>query len=162
MAELPTVATPTTTPEVARALADIEAVKDGAEPAVVECLTAIADLVQQTGDPVSVFDSVLDAFAREEIRVLAAAHSVRLYATTTDPVTSAYSADTFVVWQADGTGIAAIPRGQKPTEALAQLRGFIHDRQEQTRLAADFQASVAAGHVEDVETWYARTAQAAE
>lgn len=162
MAELPTVAAPTTTPEVARALADIEAVKDGAEQAVVECLAAIADLIQQTGDPAGVFDSVLDAFAREEIRVLAAAHRVRLYTTTTEPITSGYCADTFVVWQADGTGIAAIPRGQKPTVALAQLRGYIYDRQEQERLAADFQASVAAGHVEDVETWHARTTRAAK
>ena len=104
MAELPT-------PEVARALADIEAVTAGAEPAVIDCLTAIADLIRQTGDPASVFDSVLNAFAREEIRVLAAAHRVRLHWTTTEPVTSGYRADTFVVWQADGTGLAAIPRG---------------------------------------------------
>ena len=162
MAELPTVATPTTTPEVARALADIEAVKEGAEPAVVECLAAIADLVQQTGDPASVFDSVLDAFAREEIRVLAAAHSVRLYATTTEPITPGYRAETFVVWQADGTGIAAIPRGQSPRDALTQLRDLIGAREEEQRLAADFQASVAAGYVESLDAWHAHVAQAAK
>jgi len=162
MTELPTTATPPTTAEVTRALADIEAVTQGAEPAVVECLTAIADLIRQTGDPASVFDSVLSAFAREEIRVLAAAHSVRLYVTTTEPVTSSYRDEVFVVWQADGTGIAAIPRGQKPRDALDQLRGFIRARQEEERLAADFQASVAAGHVESLDAWHARVAQASK
>jgi len=144
------------TPDVSRALADIEAVKQGAEPAVVECLTAIADLVQQTGDPASVFDSVLDAFAREEIRVLAAAHRVRLHMTTAKPVTLGYRNDAFLVWQADGTGIAAIPREQRPRDALDQLRGFIRAREEEERLAADFQASVAAGHVEGLDAWDAR------
>lgn len=162
MTELPTAAAPSTTPEVARALADIEAVKDGAELAVVECLTAIADLIRQTGDPGTVFDSVLDAFAREEIRVLAAAYGVRLYATTAEPVTTGYRNETFVVWQADGTGIAAIPRDQQPRVALDQLRGFIRARQEESRLAADFQASVAAGYVESLDAWHTRTARAAK
>lgn len=162
MSELPTAVTPSTTPDVARALADIEAVKHGAEPDVVECLVAIADLVKQTGDPAGVFDSVLDAFAREEIRVLAAAHSVRLCTTTAEPITSGYRNETFVVWQADGTGIAAIPRGQNPRDALDQLRGFIRARKEEQRLAADFQASVAAGHVEDVDVWFARVSRVSQ
>jgi len=156
MSELPTAA------KVARALADIEAVKHGAEPAVVECLDAIADMVRKSTCPATVFDFVLGAFAREEIRVLAAAHSVRLYETTTPPVTCGYRDELFVVWQADGTGIAAIPRGQAPRDSLEQLRAFIRTRQEERRLAADFQASVAAGYVEGLDAWDARVNQASK
>lgn len=145
------------TPDVSRALADIEAVKHGAEPAVVECLAAIADLIEETGDPAGVFDSVLDAFAREELRVLAAAHRVRLHMTSARPVSLGYRNDTFLVWQADGTGIAAVPREQRPRDALAQLRGFVQAREEEQRLADAFQASVTAGYVEGLDAWHVRT-----
>lgn len=159
MTELPTATEPSTThnPKVARALADIEAAKRDATPDVAWCLDAIADLVSKHDDPDAVFDRVLDGFAREELRILAITHGVRFARLTLEAAES----ETNVFWQFDGQALAVVPRGQRPADTLAQLRSAIADREEEQRLADDFQASVAAGHVEDVEAWYTRTSKAA-
>ncbi|RMB81303.1 hypothetical protein [Streptomyces shenzhenensis] len=159
MTELPTTAEPSTTDNhrVQRALAEIEAAKQDCTPDVVKCLDDVADLVRQTGDPDAVFASVLDGFAREEIRVLAATHQVRLIPSTPDAVSSGVLTETVVFWQYDGSSLAAVPHGQRSVDTLAQLRAAIAERAEEQELADDFQASVAAGHVEDIESWHART-----
>jgi hypothetical protein len=60
-----------------------------------------------------------------------------------------------IVWTADGEGLAILPPKQDPAASLLQLREEIARRQEDAQRAADFQATVKAGHVEDVDTWHA-------
>lgn len=156
MSELPTAPKPPTMPQAA--LASIEAAKLTAGQDVIDCLDAIGDLVRITGQPDAVFAWVLYTLSREELRVLAAQHRITLHesrAADEDQLPRAV-----VIWTADGAGLAIVPGGQRPADTVLQLREEIAQRQEDAQRAADFQASVAAGHVEDVETWSFRTTQA--
>jgi hypothetical protein len=141
MSELPTAPTPPTTPEAA--LASIEAAKLTAGEDVNDCLDAIGDLIRITGQPAAVFEWVLYTLGREELRVLAAQHQITLH------VSRAADEDqmlrTFVIWTADGRGMAIIPAGQRPAATVLQLREEIALRQEETQRAAAFQASVTDG-----------------
>ncbi|CAM5718667.1 hypothetical protein SALBM135S_02771 [Streptomyces alboniger] len=56
--------------------------------------------------------------------------------------------------------MAIVPEGQDPALSLLQLREEIAQRAEDQRQSAVFQASVAAGHVESIDAWHARTAKA--
>lgn len=152
MSELPTApAEAPATAAVRQALASIEAAKEGADPAVVECLDAVADLVHAHGDPEAVFDSVLAQLAREQLRVLAAAHGLRLYWSTEAAVDDGHAPGVVLF-----PGFAILPHGQRPEESLAQLRAALAGRQEEQRLASDFQARVASGHHSgDVREWFA-------
>ncbi|MFD6432852.1 hypothetical protein [Streptomyces venezuelae] len=159
MAELPTAATPPTTPEVARALAAIEASKLLAEPDVAECLDAIGDLIRITGTPEAIYDWVTHFLGRETLRQFAAQHRITLHesrATEEEQLPAAA-----VIWTASGDGMAIFPQGQRPAATLLQLREEVARREEEMTRAADFQASVAAGHVEDIDAWHARTSKAA-
>lgn len=158
MAELPTAAVPSTTPEVARALAAIEASKLLAEPGLIECLDAIGDLIRITGAPESIYEWVVHFLGRETLRQFAAHHHIALH--------ESRAADeeqlprSVIIWTADGTGLAIVPQGQHPGTALLQLREEIAQREQELRLTADFEATVAAGHTEDVDAWHARTSEA--
>jgi hypothetical protein len=68
---------------------------------------------------------------------------------------------TVVLWTADGKGLALVPTGQAPATTLLRLRKEVAQRADDVQRAIDFQASVTAGHVEDVEAWHARTSKAA-
>jgi hypothetical protein len=68
---------------------------------------------------------------------------------------------TVILWTADGKGLALVPTGQAPATTLLRLREEVAQRAEDVQRALDFQASVTAGHVEDVDAWYARTSKAA-
>jgi hypothetical protein len=156
MSELPTAPKAPTTPQVA--LASIEAAKLTAGQDVIDCLDAIGDLIRITGQPDAVFNWVLHTLGREELRVLAAQHRITLHesrATEEEQLPRA-----IVIWTVDGTGLAIIPVGQRPATTVLQLREEIAQRHEEAQRAVDFQASIAAGHVEDVETWSSRTTQA--
>ena len=157
MSELPTASKPSTTP--AAALASIEAAKLTAGRDVAECLDAIADLVRITGQPDAVFDWIQVTFGREELRFLAAQHQITLHESC--PSDEEQQGRATVIWTADGQGMAIVPRGQRPSVTVLQLREEIARRQEAAQLAADFQATVAAGHTESVEDWFARTRKAA-
>ena len=61
-----------------------------------------------------------------------------------------------VFWPA----FAILPHGQHPAVSIEQLRAAIAERQREQQLAVDFQASVAAGHVEGLDEWYDRTSRA--
>ncbi|GAA3301394.1 hypothetical protein [Streptomyces cinereospinus] len=137
-------------PAVCQALASIEAAKEGADPAVVECLDAVAALVRTHRDPVAVFDSVLAQLAREQLRVLAAAHGLRLYWSTEASVDDGHVTELVLF-----PGFAILPHGQRPEDSLAQLRAALADRQEEQRLAVAFQARVASGRGGDVREWFA-------
>lgn len=155
MAELPTAATPSTTPAVTQALANIEASKLAAGADVIACLDAIGDLIRITGAPSVIFDWVVHFLGGESLRQFAAQHRITLHesrATDEEQLPRA-----IVIWTADGNGMAIVPQGQRPATALLQLREEIAEREEMLKRAADFQATVAAGHVEDVATWHART-----
>jgi hypothetical protein len=158
MAELPTVASATTTPEAARALAGIEAAKLLADKDVTECLDAIGDLIRITGAPEAIFTWVRRLFARENLRQYAAQQHLKLH--------ESRAADeeqlnrTVVIWTVGGEGLAIVPPGQDPATSLLHLRQEIAQRAEDQQRAVDFQASVAAGLVEDADTWNARTTQA--
>jgi hypothetical protein len=110
--ELPTDATPSTTPEAARALADFA---DQHGLTVRESRAVDEDLLNRT----------------------------------------------VVLWTAEGKGLALVPTGQAPATTLLRLREEVVQRAEDMQRAIDFQASVKAGHVEDVEAWHARTSKAA-
>jgi hypothetical protein len=142
---------PSQTPAVRRALADIEAAKEGADEAVAECLDSVADLIRINGDPDSVFDSVLNQLAREQLRVLAAAEGLRLYSSTEASVDSGHATEVVAFWPT----FAIIPFGQKPVESLDQLRARIAERDTERRMSVDFQAKVASGYVGDVGEWFA-------
>lgn len=155
-----TTATPNA--KVTRALADIEAAKREVDADVAACLDAVADLIRQTSDPDAVFGRVLDGFAREELRVLTAAHGVRLVESSAEAVESGALPETRVFWEFNGSALAVVPRGQRPADTLAQLRAAIAERAAEQQLGESFQASVAAGDVEDLDSWHARvTAEAA-
>ncbi|MFI7014120.1 hypothetical protein [Streptomyces sp. NPDC050164] len=143
-------------PAVVRALADIEAAKRDVDADVAACLDAVADLIRQTGDPDAVFDRVLDNFAREELRVLTAAHGLRLAESSAEAVESGDLTETLVFWEFNGSALAVVPRGQRPADTLRQLRAAIDERADEQQLADSFQASVAAGDVEDLDSWHAR------
>jgi hypothetical protein len=159
MAELPTAATPSTTPEVARALSAIEASKLLAEQDVAECLDAIGDLIRITGAPDTIYKWVLLFLGRESLRQVAAQHHITLHESRAADEEQLSRAA--VIWTADGTGMAIVPKGQHPTTTLLQLRAEIAQRREELRLARDFQASIKAGHTETVDAWHARTSTAA-
>ncbi|MEV8031416.1 hypothetical protein [Streptomyces sp. NPDC086182] len=147
MAELPTAATPSTTPEVAHALAAIEASKLLAEQDVAECLDAIGDLIRITGAPESIFDWVRHFLAGETLRQYAALQKIRLHISlATD---EEQPPRVFVIWTAEGDAMAILPGGQHPSASLLQLREEVERRAEDRRIAA--------GHVESVDAWHART-----
>jgi hypothetical protein len=160
MAELPTVETTTTTPEAARALAAIEAAKLLADRDVTECLDAIGDLIRITGAPDVVFTWVRRLFGRENLRQYAAQQHLKLHESRASDEEQLPRA--VIIWTADGEGLAILPPKQDPATSLLQLREEIARRQEDEQRATDFQATVKAGHVEDVDTWHARTNQAAK
>ncbi|MCH0555787.1 hypothetical protein [Streptomyces sp. MUM 16J] len=148
-----------TSPEVTRTLAAIEAAKKELEhPEVRRCLDAIAALIKQTSNPDAVLERVLERFAAEELLALAGAHGLHLFASTEASVDVGTVTALVVFWPS----FAIVPHGQKPTASLAQLRAAIAARVAEQQLAADFQASVAAGHTENVDDWYARTTRAAQ
>lgn len=159
MAELPTATAPSTTPEVARALAAIEASKLLAEGDLVECLDAIGDLIRITSAPALIFEWVVHFLGRETLRQFAAQHHVTLHesrATDEEQLPRAV-----IIWTAGGDGMAIVPQGQHPATALLQLREEVAEREQEVQRARDFQASVADGHLEAVDTWHARTSKAA-
>lgn len=158
MAELPTVATATTTPKVARALAGIEAAKLLADKDVTECLEAIGDLVRITGAPDAIFAWVRHVFGRENLRQYAAQQHLKLHESRASDEEQLDRA--VVIWTVGGEGLAIVPAGQDPATTLLQLREEIAQRAEEQQRAVDFQASVEAGHVEDVDGWHSRTTQA--
>ncbi|MER6956043.1 hypothetical protein [Streptomyces sp. NPDC000618] len=158
MSERPTAAAPSTTTEVTRALADIEAAKLFAGQDVAECLDAIGDLIRIIGAPETVYAWVVEALSRENLRAFAAQNRITLHWSRASDAEQLPR--TAVIWTADGTGMAIAPARQHPKTTLLQLREEIAQREEDKQRARDFQASVAAGHVEDVDTWHARTSQA--
>jgi hypothetical protein len=136
MSELPTPPNPPTTPHVTRALARIESAK--------------AEV-----DADAVFAWVLDTLGHEHLYRYAERQRITLHEMCDS--TEAPLARTIVIWAADGSGFALVPHGQDPRATLRRLREQVAERDEETRLTADFQASVAAGHVEDIDAWHART-----
>lgn len=160
MSELPTAAAPSTTPDVTRALASIEAAKLTAGQDVIECLDAIGDLIRITGAPASIYEWVVHFLGRETLRQFAVQQHLTLHesrAVGDEQLTHAV-----IIWSADGAGLALIPTGQNPAASLVQLREEVAQRAEDVQRALDFQASVAEGHVEDIDAWHARTARAAK
>lgn len=146
------------TPEVATALARLSADRLTVSPDLAECLDAISDLIKISGKPDAVYAWVLDTLGREHLYRYAERQRITLHEMC-DSV-DAPLARTVVVWTADGSGFAVVPHGQDPRLTLLRLREQVAERDEETRLAADFQASVAAGHVESFDAWHARTSQA--
>jgi hypothetical protein len=143
---------------VRRAIADIEAAKLLVDPAVGECLDAIGDLVRLSGEPDAIYAWVLDTLGREHLAQYAARHRITVHQSRA--VDEEHLDKTVVIWAADGAAMAIVPPGQPPSTTLLQLREEIAERHAEAQRCLDFQASVAAGHVEDVETWHARTSQA--
>jgi hypothetical protein len=158
MTQPPTAPEPSTTPATRRALAHIEASKLVVDQAVGECLDAIGDLIRISGEPDAVFAWVLDTFGREHLAQFAARHRITVHQSRA--VDEEHLDKTVVIWAADGRAMAIVPPRQPPSTTLLQLREEIAERDADAQRALDFQASVAAGHVEDVEAWHARTSQA--
>jgi hypothetical protein len=95
----------------------------------------------------------------EALAAFAAQHSITVHVTRA--ADDEQPAAALVIWRHDGTAMALVPQQQSPSDTLAQLRAELAERDEEERLARDFQDSVARGHVEDVATWYARVTKAA-
>ena len=157
MTELPTDAAPSTTPDVARMLADIEAAKLLVSEDLAECLTAVGDLIRITGTP-KTLDWVMDVLGREELRVFAIQHGLTVHESLA--VDEDLLNLTTILWTADGKGLALVPTGQAPATTLLRLREEVAQRAEDVQRALDFQASVAAGHVEDLDAWHDRISKA--
>ncbi|MFM9594002.1 hypothetical protein ACKI1O_32020 [Streptomyces scabiei] len=147
------------TPAVRRAIADIEAAKLLVDHAVGECLDAIGDLVMISGEPDAVFAWVLDTLGREHLAQFAAQHQITVHHSRA--VDEEHLDKTVVIRTAGGGAMAIVPTGQPPSTTLLQLREEIAERDADAQRAADFQASVAAGHVEGVDAWHTRTSTAA-
>ena len=160
MTEPPTAAVPTTTPEVTRALAGIDAAKLLADKDVAECLDAIGDLIRITGAPASIFTWVRHLFGRENLRQYAAQQHLKLHESRAADEEQLGRA--VIIWTADGEGLAIVPEGQDPSTSLLQLREEIAQRDAEVQQALDFQASVADGLTEDVDAWHARTTRSAK
>lgn len=157
MSELPTVTEPPTTPEVTRALRDIEAAKL-VDPEIADCLDAIGDLIRITGKPDTVYEWVANTLGREHLRAFAVRNGITLHESRAADEEQPPRA--FIVWAADGEGFAIIPAGQTAATTVLQLREDIAQRAEEHQRSLDFQATVAAGHVEGVDDWFNRTSQA--
>ncbi|MEV8396201.1 hypothetical protein ACFVAF_34740 [Streptomyces sp. NPDC057596] len=125
----------------ARAIAAAQAAAESTDPALAECLGAIGDLVERTGDPEAVFAWIRRVFSREDLRMVAAQHSITVHETRAPA--EEQPPETIVIWTATG-GLAIAPQGQHPADTLTQLRAAIAERDEEQRLAADFQATAAA------------------
>lgn len=146
------------TPAVRRAIADIETAKLLVDHAVGECLDAIGDLITLSGQPDAVYAWVLDTLGREHLKHFAARHGITVHQSRA--VDEEHLDKTVVIWTAGGGAMAIVPPGQPPSTTLLQLREEIAERDADAQRAVDFQASVAAGHVEGVDAWHARTSQA--
>ncbi|WP_327724342.1 hypothetical protein [Streptomyces europaeiscabiei] len=145
-------------PAVRRALAEIEAAKLVVDHAVGECLDAIGDLIRVSGEPDAVYAWVLDTLGREHLAQFAARRRITVHQSRA--VDEEHLDKTAVIWTADGGAMAIVPPGQPPATTLLQLREEIAEREADEQRALDFQASVAAGHIEGVEAWHARTSKA--
>lgn len=146
------------TPAVRRAIADIEAAKLLVDKAVGECLDAIGDLITLSGEPDAIYAWAIDTLGREHLKQFAARHSITVHQSRA--VDEEHLDKTVVIRTAGGGAMAIVPPGQSPSTTLLQLREEIAERDADAQRALDFQASVAAGHVEDVEAWHARTSKA--
>ncbi|GAA5033003.1 hypothetical protein [Streptomyces siamensis] len=147
-------------PGVAEALARLDAVRaDDANPAYRRMVDAIAELIIKTGNPAMVFERVLEGLAAQDVTETAARHGLLLHRADQAATEDGTFAELAVFWPAH---LAVLPHGQPATVTLVQLRAAVAEHEQSERLAADFQASVAAGHVEDLNTWHARTTQAAK
>lgn len=158
MTQPPTGPEPSAIPAVRRTLADIEAAKLVVDQAVGECLDAIGDLIRISGNPDAVFAWVLDTLGREHLTQFAAKHRIKVHQSRA--VDKDLLDKTVIIWTVDGEGLAIVPPGQPPTTTVVQLREEIAQRHADVQQALAFQASVAAGHVEDVDAWHARISQA--
>ncbi|MFJ6561890.1 hypothetical protein ACIQMV_18915 [Streptomyces sp. NPDC091412] len=138
MQQLPTSAA-TADSKTARALAAIEAAKRDAAQDVAECLDLVADMVKTYRDPDVVFDRILAGLRRESLQALAAVNGLRLYYSSQQAVTEGTVRELVAFWPS----FAILPHGQDPADSLAQLRAAITERDEEVRLAAEFQATVA-------------------
>ncbi|MGJ5898584.1 hypothetical protein ACSCBZ_42600 [Streptomyces niveiscabiei] len=158
MSELPTAAEPSAAPETARALASIEAAKLVVDQDIAECLDAVGDLIRITSCPSGVFAWVVDLLSREQLSAVSTHHRITVHESRADAKDQLDR--TVVIWTADGSGLAIVPAGQRPADTLLNLREEIALRDQEAQQARDFQESVAAGHVEDLDAWHARTTQA--
>jgi hypothetical protein len=140
---------------VARALAAIAAAKVGADQGTVEYLDLVAEMVETYRDPDLVFDRVLAGLRRERLQALAETHGLRLYYSSQQSAAEGTVTEAVVFWPS----VALLPHGQDPAVSLAQLRKAIAEREREQRIAVSFQASVTAGHVEDVDSWYDHTSR---
>ncbi|MBZ6135739.1 hypothetical protein [Streptomyces olivaceus] len=146
------------TPEVQRALDRIDHVrKDDTSPVFQRLLDYLARMVIASGNPSSVFDRVLEGFAVHDALELAREQGLTLARASKQSAEDGSVTETVVFWAAH---LAIVPHGQRASETLVQLRAEVAEHQEEQRLSASFQASVAAGHVEDVDAWFARTNRA--
>lgn len=93
-----------------------------------------------------------------ELADIAAEYGLRLVSARPGTGLARFATETFLMWR---ERLVIVPHGQDATETLTQLRAALEAQAQEIQLARDFEASVAAGHVEDVEAWYARTSKAA-
>lgn len=75
----------------------------------------------------------------QQLRSLATRHRIALHQSRAEE----QAARTFVIWAADGTGMAICPADQPPAETLQQLYEEIELRQDEARRSAAFQARAA-------------------
>ncbi|MFD4259986.1 hypothetical protein ACFWR9_20795 [Streptomyces sp. NPDC058534] len=160
MEHIPTTATAAAshTPDVAQALDRIDGLRaDSPSPAYQRMLDGIADMIRETGDPRAVFDRVLEGLAAADALALARQQGLQLHRASKESTEDGTVTETVVFWPAH---LAIVPRGQRATDTLTQLRTAVGERERDEQRARDFQASVAAGHVENVDAWHARTSKA--
>ncbi|MFJ3826206.1 hypothetical protein [Streptomyces nodosus] len=126
--------------KAARAIAAAQAAAAATDPALAECLGAIGELIERTGDPEAVFAWIHRVFSREDLRMVAAQHNITVH--ETHAPADEQPAETIVIWTATG-GLAIAPQGQHPADTLTQMRAAIAEREDEQQKAFKFQASVA-------------------
>jgi gamma-glutamyl:cysteine ligase YbdK (ATP-grasp superfamily) len=98
--------------------------------------------------------SAEDSSARSQLADIAAEYGLRLVSARSGSGLARLATEAILMRR---ERLVIVPPGQGAAETLPQLRAALEAQAQEIRLARDFEASVAAGHVEDVETWYART-----
>ncbi len=94
--------------------------------------------------------------ARAVVEAIAAKCGLRLVTPREASGLGQLVTETTLMWHEQ---LVIVPTGQDPAETLAQLREALKAQADEIQRARDFEASVAAGHVEDVEAWGARVSK---
>ncbi|MFD7224804.1 hypothetical protein ACFV9P_27950 [Streptomyces sp. NPDC059892] len=110
---------------VTRALAEVRAAQTTAPAPVAQFLDIVAEQIVETGDPVAVYDQVLDLISGVILRDLLIRHTVRMVIPDGTSGAMVTEALLFPAVEDDGPRLLIVPRGQRPAATLNQARAVL-------------------------------------